>query len=67
MADAPAYHAKAMKPVDIYAMKHGSTDTTPQFRPEIGEMTRPPNMPKKGSDPAASMFDGPYGGKKPQS
>lgn len=58
--------AKAMKPVDIYALGH-SADTMPQFKPTVGETTKSPNKPSAGSSPSASMHDGPYGGKKPQS
>lgn len=56
--------AKAMKPVDIHALGH-SADTMPQAKVEHAT-TRPPNKPKAGSSPQASMHDGPYGGKKPQ-
>jgi hypothetical protein len=64
---AASYKATPMKPVDINAMSHTKSDSTPQFREVADGRTKQPNMPKKGSDPKASMFDGPFGGKKPQS
>lgn len=60
--------AKAMTPIEPHGKKHPmaggmgpSDDTT------MNMMTKPPKMPAKGSDPKSSMYDGPYGGKKPQS
>jgi hypothetical protein len=63
---APQYKAKQMKPVDIRALGH-STDTMPQSKAVTTDKTKPSHMPKKGENPKASMYDGPYGGKKPQS
>ncbi|MGZ5183610.1 MAG: hypothetical protein ACXWCO_00760 [Caldimonas sp.] len=54
-----------MKAIDPKGMSKGVTGTV-DGRMETGT-TRPPNMPKKGDSPKSSMFDGPYGGKKPQS
>lgn len=62
---APPYKAKQMTPVNIKALGH-SADTMPQVKAVMDGKTKSPNMPKPGSNPKASMFDGPYGGKKPQ-
>jgi hypothetical protein len=63
---AEQYKAKQMKPVDIYALNHSKSDSTPQFKATMDMKTKPPKKPMKGMNPKMSEMDGPYGGKKPQ-
>lgn len=64
---ASQYKAKQMSAIDPNNSTMGASGTMPKQNPTLGATTRPPNMPKKGANPKSSMFDGPYGGKKPQS
>lgn len=59
--------AKAMSAhsIDPHKAKGKDSSTLPQFNPTIGMTTRPPKKPAAGSNPKASMIDGPFGGKKP--
>ena len=58
------YKAKAMKPVDIYALNDSPDHAG--GRP-LDMMSYPSPKPASGNNGAGSMFDGPYGGRKPQS
>lgn len=58
--------AKAMTPINIRALMQTPNNCgCPQFNATLGATTKTPNKPSPGSNPSASMFNGPYGGKKP--
>jgi hypothetical protein len=58
------YKAKAMKPVNIRVLNGPADDAGGA---KLDMLTYPAPKPASGNNGASSMFDGPYGARKPQS